>query len=409
MASPVGDSYSTESGGVIAAGIALSLPVTTLVSSGIWCWFSDPEAVYYNGNTYIGWVNSTGSIGVSKFNHATLEVTHATLHASLQVDDHANPTVTIRPDGRLLVCYCAHPDTVMRYRISTNPEDISAWEAAATIAVGSVSYNHTHRLSESGRTYLSYRSGSSGTRPHMRVFSTDDGQTWGSAANWIYAVNDRPYVKTTSNNVDRIDFLFTADHPNEGIAHVYHCYMRVEAGVERFYKSDGTYIGASVTPADCTLIYDASTVNAWVWDIQYGADGHPRVLFVTYPTMNNHQYHFSRWTGTEWTAPVMIVDSGTGLYAGEPYYSGGCCFDSGNLNTVFASVRGATATWEIQEFKTSDNGASWSKSRDLTTGSPKRNCRPVSPKNRNPKLKVLWWKGDYFSYTAYGTSILGAG
>ena len=36
-----------------------------------WCWFSDPRAVYYEGNfkrTYSGWIDSFGDILISSYN-----------------------------------------------------------------------------------------------------------------------------------------------------------------------------------------------------------------------------------------------------------------------------------------------------------------------------------------------------
>jgi hypothetical protein len=38
---------------------------------GTWCWFSDPRAVYYEGNfkrTYNGWIDSFGDILISSYN-----------------------------------------------------------------------------------------------------------------------------------------------------------------------------------------------------------------------------------------------------------------------------------------------------------------------------------------------------
>jgi hypothetical protein len=243
----------------------------------------------------------------------------------------------------------------------------------------------------------------------MNVRATADFSTWDTQRTWITQTGQRPYVKAINNGVDRIDFFFTNCHPNEGASSVYHCYMQLDAGVEKFYQSDGTYIGTGpVTPADATLIYDGSSVDSWVWDITRGADGHPRVLFARFPSTTDHRYMFSRWTGSAWTTPVEITTAGPYLYAAEANYSGGICFDAADPDTVYLSKQ-VGSVWELSEWVTGDSGATWSKVRDIDNGVSSRNCRPFSPRNHNGELAVVWWRGTYTSYTSYSTSIWGAG
>ena len=42
--------------------------------NGAWCWFSDPRAVYYEGNhkrTYSGWIDNFGDVHVGFYDHET--------------------------------------------------------------------------------------------------------------------------------------------------------------------------------------------------------------------------------------------------------------------------------------------------------------------------------------------------
>jgi hypothetical protein len=256
---------------------------------------------------------------------------------------------------------------------------------------------------------LEFRSGSSTTRPRRRFASDDEGDTWGAVSDWVTKTGSRPYTKSCHNGINRIDFIISTSHPNEGASSLYHCYLLVTAGgVETFYKSDGTVIGSSVEPESGTLVYDGSTLDGWQWDITYGSDGKPRVLFSKYVSTTDHRYMFSRWTGSAWTTPVEIVAGGSYLYAVEAYYSGGMCFDGADPDRVYASVQ-VSGQWEIQEYRTTDDGATWSKVRDITQGSSVKNCRPWSPRGHDGKLKVLWWRGTYTTFTNYSTAIWGAG
>lgn len=414
MASPTTDFYAAASGQSVVGGQFSAKEVATIEGNGIWTWFTDPRAVYYNGNTYIGWVNSSGSIGITKYNHTSRSSSSFILSASLEVDDHDNAAILIRPDGRILAMYGKHNDTSgFRYRISTNAEDITAWGSEVVRSSGitlPVSYSNPFYLSQSGKIYCFFRSGAGGvgTNPWGMVESSDYGATWSNPQfNFLTNTGARPYPKWVSNGVDRIDIMTTNCHPNEGVSSIYHFYGKLDgSNVIQYYKTDGTLIGTSVTVSDLTLIYDGTTKEAWVWDITYGSDGNPRVVFVKFESTTDQRFMFSRWTGSAWTTPVEITSGGQYLYSGEQNYSGGICFDSKRPDTVYLSKQ-VGSYWEIQHWRTADDGATWAKQRDITTGSTVKNCRPYSPRNHNGDLPVIWWSGTYTSYTNYNTAIKG--
>lgn len=394
----------------VVGGRFLAWDATEVVPDGCWTWFTDPRAVVHGDDLYIGWVDSVGTCGISK--HAKgVGSTHFSLSSiALEDDDHNNTAVHILQDGRILALYGKHNDSSgVRYRISTNPYDISAWGAQVILAVTTpITYFNPHYLSATGKTYMHYRSGGSLGGTIDRNCRAFDGTTWDAERTWIaQPVNGAwPYIRSASNGVDRIDFLITDRHPIQGLSSVYHCYMKLDGATELFYKSDGTLIGAGpVTPPDCTLIYDGSTIRGWVWEITYGADGHPRVVFTRFPSTTDHRYMFSRWTGSAWTAPVEITTAGTYLYSGEPYYSGGIGFDGRDPNTVYLSKQVGSA-WEVQAWKTTDDGATWALSTHVTTDSGVKNCRPWSPRSHGTHGDVLFWSGTYLSYTNYNTSIV---
>ena len=91
------------------------------IGDGAWSWFGDPRAVTHDGRTYVGWVDQEGDVKVSSYDHATGERVTAVLQARLNQDDHANPSLQVRPDGRLVVYYSAHVGPAMSYRVSPSP------------------------------------------------------------------------------------------------------------------------------------------------------------------------------------------------------------------------------------------------------------------------------------------------
>src|SRR4051812_2804495 len=91
-----------------------------LAGSGAWCWFADPRAVYHAGRykrTYVGWIDRTGNILVASHDQVTKRRTTAVLMRDFQVDDHNNPALLVRPDGRLMVFWSAHAGPQMYYRL----------------------------------------------------------------------------------------------------------------------------------------------------------------------------------------------------------------------------------------------------------------------------------------------------
>jgi hypothetical protein len=114
--------------GLALAGVAPSaagaVPPQRNLGDGAWCWFADPRGVHFEGahrRTYIGWVARDGDIKVAAYDHDSGVRTTAVVYSKLQVDDHANPALQVRPDGRVVVYYAAHNGARMYYRVTNNP------------------------------------------------------------------------------------------------------------------------------------------------------------------------------------------------------------------------------------------------------------------------------------------------
>lgn len=378
--------------------------------NGIWSWFSDARAVYYNGATYIGWINSSGDAGISKLSHLTGAVTSHTLISSLQIDDHNNVAIQHLPDGRIMAMCSQHNDSNgLRWTVSTNPEDISSWDTVQTLVITPLpaTYSNLHYLYNTNKIYTHTRSGGSGSRP-MNVGGYDvTTGTWDTQRTWIISSSERPYIKSINNGVDRIDFLFTNAHPDEAPSSIYHVYMQLgSSNEELFYKSDGALIGAGpITPSQATLIYDGTIDRGWVWCLVRGSDGALHAGFQK-TVSGDHHYMYSKCVSGVWSTPVDVVNGGTYLYAAEASYSGGIAIDTLNPDRMYCSIKTpGLDQWEIAEFRTADGGATWAKYGDITTSSGTKNCRPVSVKNHNGQVPLVFWSGAYYTFVNYGTTI----
>ena len=394
----------------LGAGAASAGAAVHPIGDGAWSWFGDPRAVTYTGahtRTYVGWVDLEGDIKVSSYDHVTGDRTTAVLQARLNKDDHANPSIQVRPDGRLVVYYSRHVGPSMHYRVSVNPEDVTSWEAPQTVptntpGIRGYTYPNPIRLEAEHRTYLFWRGGN-----YNPTFSIqNDGQTtWSPARTLITMPGERPYVKYDSSGGDTIHVAYTNAHPTEfGDVNIY--YARVRGG--RIERAGGAQIGSlddPIAPAEGDLVYDG-VEQAWVHDVAADGSGRPVIVFASFPSATDHRYRYARWTGSSWDVHQITPAGGTFREdGGSPYYSGGLTLDHEDPSRVYLSRQTGPGTWQVETWTTPDGGASWSSQVVASSG---KNVRPVSPRGMSAaggEMSVVWMNGGYPSYVAYDTAI----
>jgi len=230
-------------------------------------------------------------------------------------------------------------------------------------------------------------------------------------------VASTPYVKSCSNGVDRIDFLATTDHPNIAQTSVYHFYAQWDPGSSalKYYDSGGTELTLPVSEANATLIYDGSTNKGWIWDVVIDELGRPHALLQKIFSSSDHRLIYTRWNGSAWTTPVQVAAMGARITIMQDNFAPGGSFDGNDPYRVYAAVWVGAAV-ELQEFYSADNGATWSKVRDITSGSASgiKRLRPYSPRGHEGRAAVQWMEADpaygerYDDFDDYLTEVLSA-
>ena len=376
------------------------------IGEGAWSWFGDPRAVTHDGRTYVGWVDLEGDIKVSSFDHASGERVTAVLAARLNRDDHANPSIQVRPDGRLVIYYSRHVGPAMHYRVSSSPEDVTSWGAPQTVptntpGIRGYTYPNPIRLASESATYLFWRGGN-----YNPTFSLQDdgGTSWSPARTLITNPGARPYVKYDTSGGDTIHVAYTNAHPNE-FPDVNIYYARIRAG--KIERVDGTQIGSlddPITPGEGDHVYDPAEPT-WVHDVAADSAGRPVIVFATFPSAADHRYFYARWTGSAWDIHQITPGGGSIREdGGSPYYSGGLTLDHENPSRVYLS-RQVGSSWQVETWTTSNGGSSWSSSAVATAG---KNVRPVSPRGMSATggdMSVIWMNGSYPSWVGYQTQV----
>jgi hypothetical protein len=381
--------------------------------NGAWCWFADPRAIHFQkkyDKTYIGWVDSKGSVNIGSYNHKNKQFIFKTLDKSLQVDDHANPSIFIKDDGHIVVFWSKHVGNNMYYKISKNPEDVSTWGPRQTVGAnvkGRKGYTYPNPVQlrdENNKIYLFWRGGN-----YNPTYSTTyDFKKWTIAKTIIKVVKQRPYVKIESNGKDTIYFAFTEAHPRNMTTSIYFAYYKKGF----FYRADGTKITSinnlPFTPHQASVVYNGRVNNAkaWVHDIAINSEGQPVIVYAVFPTNEDHRYRYAYWNGERWLDnEITKAGSSMSESKGEPNYSGGMNLNHRDPSIVYLS-RQVKGVFEIEKWQTKDDGFTWM-SIPITSNSKLNNYRPFSPRGDASKdIEVLWLRGKYHSFVNYDTQIL---
>jgi len=443
---------------VWAAVLALQTVVTaqtnfaTLVSDGAWTWFNDSRALFHRGKLYVGYVRAgDGKTAMSVFDLVTGKATNLWSSGFTELDDHNNPGLLAKSDGRLLAVYARHnSDRSYSYRISavTNPASDVDWKAELLIpdSGAGMTYANPFQLSaEGGKIYNFCRN--LNFNPTIYT-SVDGGTSWSAPQLFIQAGsrgNIRPYVKYSSDYRGRIDFLYTDGHPHDVANSLYHLFYTNNV----FYRTDGSFVTRCAdlpvqhdTGQRGSVIYQFSnadtgdfsdhipTGRAWCWEIASESNGAPVCVFSVqrdFDSLGGRNwrddriyYYYARWTGTNWQKR-FIAHAGRPLYAAEEDYAGGICIDPAEPNTVYISSNAETpfhlsgitnvalranSRYELWRGRTADGGLTFSWSQ-MTSNSAADNLRPYVPRRNGGERCVIWLRGHYATYTSYACSVVG--
>lgn len=411
-----------------------------VTNDGVWTWYNDERAAFKNDRLYTSYVRKDGKVGLSVNDIKTGQNigTEVTLSNWAQKDDHNNAAILLRQDEKIMAFFSPHireKSNYYRTSLVNEPTKQEDWSEQITQTTTNDSdnkgatYNNAFQLSaENGQIYNFMRTNN--FNPNFKEY-TSDGTPIRSGADIILFKNGtgevRPYVKYTSNNVDRIDFFFTDGHPRKADNSLYHCYYKTDLNGDQgsIYQTDGTLISSlqsviNGTPIDVSQVNklyvfgsDGTSDRAWTHNINYDSNGNPVVTYSKQKNISEISYHYAKWNGTQWTN-YFVSDAGNGLYSGEDDYTGIITTNPYNTNEIFMSsnrnpISGLENNrYEIYSATTSDDGTTWNWTA-VTKDSDKDNLRPFIPKGiSNAEDRVaLWFHGTYTTYSNYQTRIVG--
>jgi len=400
----------------------------TVTDDGAWCWFQDPRAIRHSGRhdrTYVGWITRHGDIRVGQYDHDDGELATSDLHVDYERDDHDDPTIAVRPDGRLVVFYTRHGGPAVHYRVSTHPESVAAFDPERTIEPGpdpSVTYPNPRWID--GDLHLLLRNHGS----VVDVVSSDGGETWTDQRELVSTGGEGwcVYAKVSRAHDGEVHLGLThaMGGGNDPHRHVYHARYDGEA----VRASDDTVLGRvsedslPVSIYETTPVFDSEATgdDAWIWDCST-AGGEPQLVYSQLVSDDDHRYRYARWSGDDqeddglddgsrdddgWN-DELLCHGGRYIVAGEDnherYYSGGVVLDHDEPGVCYASV-GSHDSSALVRFERVGDGQRAANSvwrREQVVDADVQNVRPVVPWNSHPDLGVCWMRGAYTHYASW--------
>lgn len=369
---------------------------SSFVRDGIWCWFADPRGIFHDGVTYYSYTNRAGSVFIAAYDHETRIQTIHELDDRTVYDDHGNPAILIRPDGRILVTWGGHVDNELWVTVSNTPGDISAWSEPQNIAAPSelVSYPSLCYLSSESKVYLLSRNGSSQDGDWCYRTSSDLGGSWSEPVTMLDYGSASVYIKFATDSADTIYFAASQSESNTH-ANVAAFYYEDDS----FWKPDGTEICTTATlpmsESDLDMVFNSTTEGypAWIWDVAVEGGDIAVVYAIFEEPSSEHTYEYARWSDGAWTCTELV--GGGNMTAGASYhYSGGIYLDHSDIDTLYLSTKRLGDWLQIERWTTETEGATWSYTA-ITQDSGCKNVRPFVVWNHSDELEVMWVAGGY--------------
>ena len=368
------------------------------LGAGAWSYFGDPRAISHDGHTFTGWISTTGNVWVAHI-RPDGRVTKRVIYKGLGVDDHNNPSLVFRPDGRIAVFFSPHSGRVlpppslrpsrMRYRISKQPFSIDGFQPVRLVKTnvpGGLGYTYPNPMQQRGKLWLFWRGG--GWNPTFSY--TRNGKDWVPARELLRShTEERPYSKYVGDGRTNIHGVFTEGHANHFHNSLY--YLRYENN--DFFGLSGHKIGSlrnvpfPISKLERIYKFTKAKGSAWPHDIALTSRGRPRVVY-TRRVGHRDTFFYAYHNGERWISR-KIVEAGPGF---PSFTSGGATLDHEDPRIVYLSRR-TGAFHQVEAWFSPDDGRSWRSTR-LTDEASHYCIRPVTPRGLGGASLVLFSRGD---------------
>lgn len=354
--------------------------------------------------------NSTLFHMVSYYDHETGEVAQPTLVLDKKTTDaHDNPVLTIDEEGYIYVLSTSHGTSRPSYiSKSTSPYDIGEFEKVEAtkieegerVPMDNFSYVQSWYLPEQGFVNFFTRYGYPADRT-ICFMTSRDGESW---SEWkrIAAIKKGHYqISAMGDRVAGSAFNFHPDtEEKQGLnwrTNLY--YVETQDFGETWQAADGTPLELPLTEIENpALVHDyySKDLNVYMKDITYDQHNRPVILYITSkgfeagPQNDPRTWRTARWTGEEWVIND-VTTSDNNYDMGSLYIE-----DEGAWRIIAPTETGPqpyNPGGEVAMWESHDQGQSWQKVKQLTSGSDFNHTYVRRPVATHPEFYGIWADG----------------
>ncbi len=381
---------------------ATNRPLTDLGTNNTSLWLIDPKGTYYNGNTYVVYLDlDDNDRKIGKYDHATDTWTTATWtqtaidtggNSTTKDYAHGAPSVFIDSSGYIHIAYGSYKNKAMYTVKSTNIEDIAAFNSEVTVE--SVSYGaHSYPtiMEVNSDLVLTFRGAPAGSGVVLsRAISTDSGSTW---SNIIDITDFYPYYQARVDGSDRVHAAWHGKpSANEDLYYIYSDDAEIASPTWKNVTGGTETIPLGVT--------DAKVFDSAAWDNCYllglVADDDQKVHIFAYvsDSVNTDKLLYFEYSGGSWNETTIIEENMTS-WGTDGNIQGDVIFKDGNIHLMVEYISdtsfGTYGKAEIFEWVSYDKGNNWNFNKYVTDYSTDTTADPFYIRNSGDRC---WYVGD---------------
>ena len=332
---------------------------------------------------------------VSYFDHKTGKVPRPTILLNKKTDDaHDNPTISIDDSGYIWIFSSAHGTSRPSYiHRSKKPFSIDEFDLIETT---NFSYTQPWYFPKRGFLFLHTRYAEG---RNLFWMTSSNGVNWNEPSRLVKIYMGDYQISWPNGNKLATAFDF---HPAPlGLNGRANLYYLETADYGKTWK---TVAGKTVeTPLTTTnnpaLVYDSRKDNLLVYlkDLNYDADGHPVILFLTSkgfepgPENGPRVWQTARWNGKEWNFRNITTSLNN-------YDHGSLYVEKKNLWRIIAPTEPGPQPYnpggEMAMWTSSDEGKTWKKEKQLTRNSTRNQNYARRPLNAHADFYAIWADGN---------------
>jgi hypothetical protein len=323
-------------------------------------------------------------------------------------DAHENPTLQIDDSGHVWVFCNAHGPAKNSYIFrSIVPYSINEFEQVARTNfsysqpwfVPGKGFLFLHTRYTNGRRLLHWMTSRDFKTPSPYPLPKGEGfERWSSPA--PLAAVAQGHYQISGRHGERVATAFNY-HPQQGGLNARtNLYYLETADMGKTWRTAGgkTVVTPITEVKNAALVHDYESAGKLVYlkDVNFDTAGRPVILYLTTngfapgPAAGEREWFTARWTGDEWERRTFATS--------DHNYDYGPLYIEGDEWRIIAPTGPGPQPWttggEMVLWKSVNNGAVWTKEKQLTQNSRFNHTYARRPVNAHPQFYALWADGN---------------